>query len=143
MSRQQRYRFVLVEEPTATLPVRYVRRPRPRPRWSLPPNPFDALWEAFATLERRGVGREGWAPALADNPLTFLLDALDEAVRLREADGRLIYRNPAARRLGLDHLEDASTGVDEIELDQGRFRRRCMVFHRAGRRFVLEVIRRL
>lgn len=100
MPSDKRYRFVLIEESDQRLPVRYRRARSYRAPPLIPrPDPMQALLEAFELLDRRGEGSEAWAPVLADNPLSFLLDALEDAVLVREVEGRLLYRNRAARRL--------------------------------------------
>jgi len=98
-----------------------------------------ALLEAFAYLDRRGEGFEGWAPSLADNPIAFLLDALGDAVFLRDAkDGRLIYRNRAARQLPLGRREKPTAAPEKSEEPADTHTsRRSMVF-RWGR-LTLEV----
>ncbi len=108
----KRYRFMLMEtegQKERPLPVRYRRYRGYRPPPPLVPRPNDpmgALLEAFAFLNRRGTGFEAWAPSLIDNPLAFLLDALDDAVLLRDArNGRVLYKNRAARRLPLPRRE--------------------------------------
>lgn len=144
MSRGPRYRFILVEDPGTTLPVRFRQR-RALPRfWVRRTDPMEALLEAFLKLDRRGEGEQPWAPVLSEDPLTFLLDALGDAVLLRRPDGSLAYANPAARRLasglGPTHRRVA---LEVLELDAGRFERRCMAFGEGPRSLVVEVLRRL
>ena len=145
MSRGPRYRFVLVQEPGTTLPVRYRRRRPFVPLWVRRSDPLEALIEAFLKLDRRGEGQAAWAPVLSDNPLSFLLDALGDAVVVRYDDGRLAYANPAARQLeGLLDDEDGPHGaLEQLQLGHRRYERRCMRFGRAGSALVLEVLRRL
>lgn len=140
MTERKRYRFVLIEEPESTLPVRYLRRPSPPPgagtaRYA-PRDPMGALVEAFALLQRRSGGPEAWAPVLSDNPMAFLLDALEDAIFLRdEESGRLLYSNRAANRIP-EHCrcdEDEATGVPTL-------RCRRMTFRWRNSRLVLEVI---
>ena len=145
-SNNKRYRFALIEQPGESdprrLPTRYRRYQgyRPPPPLVLRPNdPMAALLEAFAYLDRRGEGFEGWAPSLADNPIAFLLDALGDAVFLRDAkDGRLIYRNRAARQLPLGRREKPTAAPEKSEEPADTHTsRRSMVF-RWGR-LTLEV----
>lgn len=138
-----RYRFVLVEEPETTLPVRYQPRHRVYPSpVVLRTDPMEHLLEALWRLSFRGEGERAWAPALSENPLEFLLDAIGDAVVLRRESGATIYANPAARRLGAPEPESFRE-LDTIELAGGRFERRCMAFESGRERLVLEVLRRL
>lgn len=145
-ARPPRYRVVLLQEPDNTLPVRY-RPPRPSGYWIRRTDPLEALLEAFFRLDRRGEGNRAWAPVLSDNPLTFLLDAMGDAVLVRHRDGRLAYANPAARRLSgnalapMEPLAELATQV--VELEHRRYERRCMRFGRGGGTLILEVLRRL
>ena len=121
MPSDRRYRFVLIEETDQRLPVRYrrARSYRAPPPLIPEPNPMQALLEAFALLDRRGEGSEAWAPVLADNPIAFLLDALEDAVLVREVEGRLLYRNRAARRLTVASGDEAAPRTDHRRM---RFR---------------------
>jgi hypothetical protein len=150
----KRYRFVLMETDTGAerLPVRY-RRYRayqpPPPLVPRPNDPMGALLEAFAFLERRGTGFEAWAPALADNPLAFLLDTLDEAVMLRDArSGRVVYKNRAARRLPLPEREQpaaapppGAANSEPADEPEGQTARRKMSFRWGRLNLELEVLR--
>ena len=127
-----RYRFVLVEDPGVSLPVRYHRaEPESHPVWVRRADPLEVLLEAFWRLSRRGEGELAWAPALAADPLTFLLDAIGDAVILREAGGRLMYANPAARRLPLPGCGHSGE-VETLELGGRRYERRCMSFEQGS-----------
>ena len=138
-----RYRFVLIEEPAVSLPVRYQRSRRPaQPVWVRRADPLELLLEAFWRLSRRGEGESAWAPALSDDPLTFLLDAIGDAVTLRGPAGRLMYANPAARRLGLPERSPGCE-LEVLELESGRYERRCMSFRQGDELVVLEVLRRM
>lgn len=137
----KRYRFLLVEQPESTLPVRY-RGPARWPSqsiWLHHSDPMEALIEAFALLARRGEGHDAWAPALSNNPLSFLLDALDEAVLLRDGAGRLLYGNRAAQRLGVDTLGVATAPLEDFQLADQHWRRRRLAFHRGEQTFVIEI----
>jgi len=141
--RTGRYRFVLVEEPESYLPVRYrpPRRPPP-PLVVRRADPMEILLEAFWRLSQRGEGVEAWAPALGEDPLAFLLDAIGDPVTLRERSGRLVYSNPAARGLALpDRVEPNQLEV--LKLAQHRYERRCMQFGAGRHTLVLEVLRRM
>jgi hypothetical protein len=138
-----RYRFVLIEEPAVRLPVRYQRSRRPAQAvWVQRADPLELLLEAFWRLSRRGEGERAWAPALSDDPLTFLLDAIGDAVTLRGPGGRLMYANPAARRLGLPERSPYHE-LEELELEGTRYERRCMSFRQGDELVVLEVLRRI
>jgi PAS domain-containing protein len=139
-----RYRFVLIEDPGVTLPVRYQRTRRfPPPVW-VRADPLDLLLEAFWRLSRRGEGEQAWAPSLQDDPLTFLLDAVSDAITLRESGGRLLYANPAARALAGLPESRSYQALEVLQLGDRRFERRCLSLGKGGaRRLVLEVIRRI
>lgn len=144
MAGRKRYRFVLVEEAESTLPVRYVPPGRAStPVWICQADPLEALLEAFVTLQRRGEGTDAWAPALSANPLSFLLDTLEEAVLLREPGGRTLFSNQAAIDFGIDQCAPSAAPLEEIEHHHQRFRRRRMVFRRGQREIVVEVTQRL
>jgi PAS domain-containing protein len=144
MAGGKRYRFVLIEEAESTVPVRYMPPDRARaPVWICQADPMEALLEAFVTLERRGEGSEAWAPALSGNPLSFLLDTLDEAVLLRDESGRALFRNQAALHLGVDRFAPAVEPLEEFDVHQRRYRRRRLVYRRGPQQFVIEITRRL
>ena len=138
-----RYRFVLIEDPGVSLPVRRPPALRlPAPVWVRRSNPLEVLLEAFWRLSRRGEGELAWAPALAQDPLTFLLDAIGDAVVLRGPGGRRMYANPAARRLRLPE-RSAFQELEVTELDGRRYERRCMSYQQGAESLVLEVLRRV
>lgn len=144
MTGTRRYRFLLIEEPECTLPVlrRRTRAWPVAPVWLQQTDPMEALLEAFIKLERRGEGNEAWAPALSDNPLSFLLDALDEAVLLRDGAGRALFGNRAAHQLGMARMAAATEPLEELEVGERRIFRRRMVFRRGDRELIIEVARR-
>jgi PAS domain-containing protein len=141
-----RYRFVLVEDPETTLPVRY-QPPRHRvyPPVVVRSEPMELLLEALWRLSLRGEGESAWAPSLSENPLEFLLDAIGDAVVLRREGGATVYANPAARRLAIPEPEPFRDpqGVETVELEGGRFERRRMAFRSGNAELTLEVLRRL
>lgn len=140
-----RYRFVLVQEPDTTLPVRF-RRTRPAfSYWVRRSDPMEVLLEALFKLSHRSEGTSAWAPSLADNPLAFLLDAMGDAVIVRHRDGKMVYANPAARRMGVEPLEQdrAFAALEMLELENRRFERRCMAFGEGRHTLVLEVLRKV
>jgi PAS domain-containing protein len=139
-----RYRFILVEEPESLLPVRYRRSGSPPPIWIRRADPMEVLVEAFLRLSFRSEGARAWAPALAENPLTFLLDAMGDAVILRLEDGEMIYANPAAHRLDVEALERRpATALELLQVEDRQYERRCMSFSHGARTFLLEVLRRV
>lgn len=143
-----RYRFVLVQEPETTLPVRY-RRTRPSFSYLVQrSDPMEVLLEALWKLSHRSEGELAWAPSLADNPLAFLLDAMGDAVIVRQREGGMVYANPAARRMGVEPLEQIErrrsfVALERLQLDERRYERRCMAFGDGDRALVLEVLRRM
>jgi len=144
-----RYRFVLVEEPETTLPNHY-HRSRPAVTFFMKrTDPLETLFEALLMLNRRSEGARAWAPVLSDNPLVFLLDAMQDAVFLRNHSGKMVYANPAARRLSR-HQELVEiltarpyTALETLELAEGLFERRCMEFGYGSQTVVLEVLCRM
>lgn len=141
-----RYRFVLVEDTDTTLPVRYQPRWTPPSVWIRRTDPLELLLEAFARLSFRSEGAFAWAPALSENPLAFLLDAVSEAVVLRSSSGRAVYANPSARRMVIpERWPDASseTGLEVLQVEDGQYERRCMSFSLGGETYVLEVLRQV
>lgn len=138
-TRSSRYRFVLVDE-GAELPVLYRHRP------STPPVPgpsralasLVALMDAFAQLRRRGPGASGWAMPLTDNPLSFLLDAMSDAVLVREPGGKVIHRNRAA--LALPVLDRPPVAVERIHIGQRYYERRCLCVDEQPYGLVIEVL---
>jgi len=142
-----RYRFVLVEDTDTALPVRYEPRWTPPPVWVRRTDPLELLLEAFARLSFRSEGAFAWAPALSDNPLAFLLDAVSDAVVLRSSSGRAVYANPSARRMVIHErwpdLAHAEAAYEVLQAEDGQYERRCMSFSQGGETFVLEVLRRM
>ena len=128
----KRFRFVLIEESSVSALVRAPARRR-RPRTPLPdkpprPDPMQALLEAFSMISQRGDGPHAWGTPLSVNPLAFLLDAIDESVRIVSQDGEVLFQNRAAQGV---HFEQADSRL-----------RRAMTFKARGRRIVIEVLYR-
>jgi len=139
-----RFRFVLVEDTDTALPVRYEPRWTPPPIWVRRTDPLELLLEAFARLSFRSEGAFAWAPALAENPLAFLLDAVSDAVVLRSSSGRAVYANPSARRMVIpERWPEAEAAHEVLQVEDGQYERRCMSFSQGGETFVLEVLRRM
>ena len=97
----KRYRFVLMEESSLSALVRAPARGR-RPRTPLSdklprPDPMQALLEAFSIVSQRGDGPNAWGTPLSVNPLAFLLDAIDESVRVVSEHGEVLFQNRAAQ----------------------------------------------
>lgn len=138
-----RYRFVLLEDPENRLPVLY-RPPRPItfPLLIQRTDPLEDLIEAFLRLSFRGEGEEAWAPALAENPLLFLLDTISDAVVLRLEHGNMLYANPAARNMGVLQSRP-TTAFEKLRLNDQLYERRCMSFSAGPNTVVLEVLRRV
>lgn len=89
------------------------------------------------------AGRAGepgaWATPLAEDPIAFLLDAVDEAVNVWTEAGQLLYSNRAAADLDLDCA--GHPGVTWFARGDRRFERRCLSFDSYGATYVLEVVR--
>jgi hypothetical protein len=86
-------------------------------------SPVLALLEALRRLSFRGDGPDAWAAPLSQNPLAFLLDAVNEVVNVWTASGELVFSNRFTSPAG---------SVSE---------RRCLPFTLMSARYVLEVIR--
>jgi hypothetical protein len=97
------------------------------------------LLSALRHLAFRAGDRGAWATPLAQDPLAFLLDAVDEAVNVWSSDGRLLYSNRAAADLDLDCA--GTPGVTTFARDGRRFERRCLAFDGYDRTYVVEVVR--
>ncbi|MCB9555859.1 MAG: hypothetical protein H6707_07110 [Deltaproteobacteria bacterium] len=141
MSGPKRYRLVLAEE-AETLPAVYRRPRRLRPVYiQRPADPLETLIEAFIALNRRGEGDRAWAPSLADNAISFLLDGVADAITLERSDGGQIFRNRAAQQR--PQKTRRPVPLEELEENGVRIERRCMVFELDGARYMLEIVREL
>jgi hypothetical protein len=91
------------------------------------------------------AGREGepgaWATPLAEDPIAFLLDAVDETVNVWTAAGQLLYSNRSVPDVDLDGA--GHPGVTWFARGDRRFERRCLAFDSYGVTYVLEVVREL
>ena len=96
---------------------------------------------ALRHLAFRAGDRGAWATPLAQDPLAFLLDAVDEEVNVWSADGRLLYSNRAAADLDLDCA--GHPGVTSFARGGRRFERRCLAFEGYGATYVVEIVREL
>lgn len=145
-----RYRFVLVDE-SAELPVLYGRTighsPRAGDRAAVQAagmtapasvDPIAAIIEAFSVLDVRGAGERAWAVPLAGNPLGFLLDSLGDAVFVRDAAGRLLFRNRAAQEI--EPVARPPVPAETLRLGSRVYERRCLVVEHGQGRLVLEVM---
>ena len=102
----ERYRIFLVPDASGALvPTRGFARRRPP---SVPPADrlldklaaLGALMAALKRMGRRGPGPAAWVPVL-DDPLTFLLDGMSDALVVRGMDGQVLFANSLARELQL------------------------------------------
>jgi hypothetical protein len=75
---------------------------------------------------RKGVGPNAWGIPLSRNPLAFLLDTIEEAVRVVSEEGNVLFQNRAAH----------GARFEEGDLHH----RRAMTFETGGRSFVIEVL---
>lgn len=134
-----RYRFILVDE-SAQLPVVYWKGRSVAPPPPAPPimAPVAALLDAFAQLGRRGPGERAWAAPLADNPLSFLLDSMSDAVLVRRRGGPVLYRNRAASRLPV--LDRPPAPAERVHIGVRTYERRCLLVEDAPYELVIEVL---
>jgi hypothetical protein len=103
-----------------------LRRGRSRAPEDNPLEPFTALavlLKALQRVNRRGHGPAAWAP-VADDPLSFLLDNLSDALIVRGPGGEVHFANPMAREWQL--TERNFTPYEEFEQGGLRFRARGM-----------------
>jgi PAS domain-containing protein len=134
-----RFRFVLVDE-GEQLPVLY----RQRAQSSFAPDPprsfgaLTALIEAFAQLGRRGPGTTGWAMPLSENPLSFLLDSMNDAVFVRQRGGQVVYRNRAATALPV--LDRPPASAERVFIGPHCYERRCLTIEDAPVQLIIEVL---
>ena len=104
---------------------------------------LQALLTAFGSLEHRGVGPEAWAHPLSENPLSFLLDAMHDAVLIRRADGRVVYRNHAAEDLEVLAPMSSTqlTAFEHVVDSNGRsLERRCVRYRLAKSEVLIELV---
>jgi hypothetical protein len=128
-------------EPDALTPI--YRTGAPRYRAGPPeavPDPMYSLLAAFDFLVRRGVGPNAWARSLAENPLAFMLDAMQDGVRVLHGDQGVVYQNRAAEAFPEFRNADSAQGV-LVEQDGALLRRR-MTYADGNREVTVEVISR-
>jgi hypothetical protein len=82
-----------------------------------------------------------WATPLAEDPIAFLLDSVDEVVNVWSPAGKLLYSNRSVADLDLDSA--GHPGVTWFARGDRRFERRCLAFESYGATYVLEVVREL
>jgi hypothetical protein len=99
---------------------------------------WEALLAALSRSVRRGEGPSAWAAPLSDDPLAFILDAIEEAVTVWDAAGNVLYANRAAS--GLDLSFPGGTCLEVIELRGRRLQRRCVRFRTGGVDLLLEIL---
>jgi len=126
----KRYRYVLVEDPevTALVPAssrRHYQYPPLQVRFQRE-DPFFALVDAFSFLTRKGVGPNAWSVPLSRNPLAFLLDTIEDAVRIVSEEGNVLFQNRAAHGIRFEEADPRN--------------RRAMTFETSGHSIVIEVL---
>lgn len=137
-----RWHFVLVEE-VSSLPVRWQPPQQIEHKTSpRPPTSVTALLRAVQTLLRRGTGPQAWVASYEDDPVAFLLDAIDAPVRLWSGDGRVLYENAAAEQPKWRTVSAPSAPAASSRTVVGRetVYRRVLRFEHAGERYILEVL---
>jgi signal transduction histidine kinase len=101
----------------------------------------DRLLGAFDLLSRQGTGQNAWAAPLRHDPIAFLLDTVGDAINLWGPRGELLYRNRAARELGLGSGDETA-----LELFSARgeiYERRCLSHRAGGTQYMVEIIREI
>lgn len=136
-----RWHFVLVEE-VSNLPVRWQppqseRRPSPRP-----PTSVAALLRAVQTLMRRGTGPQAWVSSYEDDPVAFLVDAIDAPILLWSPDGKVLYQNLAAQQPKWTTAieQPPPTQSSRVVIGRDVVYRRAMRFQHAGEHYILEIL---
>ncbi len=125
----------------AALARRYdFTRPIPSGRHQPRPDPVRALLAAFRALARRGVGPNAFGAPLAESPLTFLLDTIQDAVLVRRNDGTVVYRNRAAESISPAEADAADARFTQCGV---AYERRRMQYREGGAEVVIEVISRV
>ena len=139
-----RWHFELAEEGEAPALVLWQPQPAAPPddeRPQQPPPTLLPLLSALRHLTFRAGEPGAWATPLAQDPIAFLLDAVDEAVNVWSARGELLYSNRAATDLDLDCA--AHPGVTSFVRGGKRYERRCLAFGAYSTTYVLEIVREL
>lgn len=97
-----------------------------------------SLLHALRLLSRRGIGGLAWSTPFHEDPIAFMLDSMNDAFNVWDAEGKLVYQNRTALGLGLGRASDAAY---EVFSSGGRqFERRCQRCRARGQSFVLEII---
>lgn len=99
---------------------------------------WEALITALQRVRRRGEGPFAWAAPVADDPLAFILDAIDEAVSLWDTSGNLLYSNRAAVDLDLSY--PGGTCLEILDIRGQQMQRRCVRFHAGGVDLLLDIL---
>ena len=100
-----------------------------------------SLLHALGLLNRRGTGRLAWSTPFHEDPIAFMLDSINDAFNVWDAEGKLVFQNRAGLGLGLGRASDAA---HEVFSSGGRcFERRCQRCRVRGQSFVLEIIHEL
>jgi hypothetical protein len=97
-----------------------------------------SLLHALGLLSRRGIGGLAWSTPFHDDPIAFMLDSMNDALNVWDADGKLVFQNRTALGLGLGQASDAAYEV--FSSGGRRFERRCQRCRARGQSFVLEII---
>lgn len=97
----QRYRISLVADPpTALAPwqpeLRLGGTLRQKQQWAA----LEAFFVAMRRAQQKGSGSAAWASVL-DDPLSFLLDGISDALLVRDLQGEVVFSNTRARDLNL------------------------------------------
>lgn len=97
-----------------------------------------SLLHALRLLSRRGPGGLAWSTPFHEDPIAFMLDSMNDAFNVWDADGKLVFQNRAGLGLGLGRASDAAYEV--FSSGGRRFERRCQRCRARGQSFVLEII---
>ncbi|RME75218.1 MAG: hypothetical protein D6776_03635 [Planctomycetota bacterium] len=103
---------------------------------------FEALVAAFLRIGRRGEGPAGWGAPLADDPIAFVLEALEEPVYVRRATGEVLYRNRAALEIPLPPAPQGQLAavLETVRCGERVYRRRAVRYGRGAQAVYIEVL---
>ena len=138
-----RWHIELAEEaePPSLIPWEPQPKPLPGGEWPEPPATLLPLLSALRHLTFRAGEPGAWGTPLAEDPIAFLLDAVDEAVNVWTARGELVYSNRAAGDLDLDC--PGHPGLTSFVRGDRRFERRCLAFDAYSTTYVVEIVRQI
>jgi hypothetical protein len=110
------------------------------PEEEAPPHILPLL-AALRHLAFRAGDPGAWATPLADDPIAFLLDAMNEAVNVWTIGGELVCSNRAGAELELEG--PGQPGVSWFARGARRFERRSLAFEAYSTTYIVEIVRQI